>query len=176
MDEKEKLLTSQEAFNKYGPNDDRFYTSQGLDPKEQKEIINKLNSGRKPKLSDKEVLNQLHKESEESANKFLEISKETKKNKLITKKIKKTPNELTKELTKSKNLLNNKKELAIIAGAIVAGAVIGGSMLFSKDKKKKKQHKTGLYESFDYNDYDKDTKNTKKVSSFSRGHSTYSLR
>ena len=41
-------LTSQEAFNKYGPNDDRFYTSQGLDPKKQKEAINKLNSKHKP--------------------------------------------------------------------------------------------------------------------------------
>ena len=41
-------LTPQEAFDKYGPNDDRFYTSQGLDPKKQKEAINKLNSKRKP--------------------------------------------------------------------------------------------------------------------------------
>lgn len=41
-------LTPQEAFDKYGPNDDRFYTSQGLDPKKQKEVINKLNSKRKP--------------------------------------------------------------------------------------------------------------------------------
>ena len=44
----DKKLTPQEAFNKYGPNDDRFYTSQGLDPKKQKEAINKLNSKRKP--------------------------------------------------------------------------------------------------------------------------------
>ena len=41
-------LISQEAFDKYGPNDDKFYTSQGLDPKKQKEAINKLNSKRKP--------------------------------------------------------------------------------------------------------------------------------
>ena len=44
----DKKITPQEAFDKYGPNDDRFYTSQGLDPKEQKEAINKLNSKRKP--------------------------------------------------------------------------------------------------------------------------------
>lgn len=44
----DKKLTPKEAFDKYGPNDDRFYTSQGLDPKEQKEAINKLNSKRKP--------------------------------------------------------------------------------------------------------------------------------
>ena len=43
----DKKLTPQEAFDKYGPNDDRFYTSQGLDPKKQKEAINKLNSKRK---------------------------------------------------------------------------------------------------------------------------------
>lgn len=43
---KDKKLTPQEAFDKYGPDDDRFYTSQGLDPKKQKESINKLNSKR----------------------------------------------------------------------------------------------------------------------------------
>lgn len=43
-----KVLTPQEAFDKYGPNDDRFYTSQGLDPVKQKEAVNKLNAGRKP--------------------------------------------------------------------------------------------------------------------------------
>ena len=42
-----KPLTSQEAFDKYGPNDDKFYTSQGLDPNKQKEAVNKLNSKRK---------------------------------------------------------------------------------------------------------------------------------
>ena len=42
-----KILNPQEAFDKYGPNDDKFYTSQGLDPKKQKEAINKLNSKRK---------------------------------------------------------------------------------------------------------------------------------
>ena len=41
------ILTPQEAFNKYGPNSDEFYISQGLDPKQQREIISKLNSGRK---------------------------------------------------------------------------------------------------------------------------------
>ena len=44
----DKKLTPQEAFDKYSPNDDRFYTSQGLDPKKQKKAINKLNSKRKP--------------------------------------------------------------------------------------------------------------------------------
>lgn len=44
----DKKLTPQEAFDKYSPNDDKFYTSQGLDPKKQKEAINKLNSKRKP--------------------------------------------------------------------------------------------------------------------------------
>ena len=36
-------LTPQEAFDKYGPNDDRFYTSQGLDPSEQKKKLKQLN-------------------------------------------------------------------------------------------------------------------------------------
>ena len=41
-----KYLTPQEAFDKYGSNSDEFYTSQGLDPKQQREATSKLNSGR----------------------------------------------------------------------------------------------------------------------------------
>lgn len=41
------VLSPQEAFDRYGPNSDEFYTSQGLDPKQQREAIDKLNSGRK---------------------------------------------------------------------------------------------------------------------------------
>ena len=40
-------LTVKEAFDKYGPNSDEFYTSQGLDPVQQREKIEKLNSNRK---------------------------------------------------------------------------------------------------------------------------------
>ena len=40
---KHGALTSQEAFDMYGPNDDRFFTSQGLDPIEQRKILNELN-------------------------------------------------------------------------------------------------------------------------------------
>lgn len=75
MNESE-YLSSKEAFEKYGPNSDEFYTSQGLDPKEQRKIINKLNSKRKPKLSDKEALNKLHKETEEAADQFYKTTKE----------------------------------------------------------------------------------------------------
>lgn len=75
MNESE-YLSSKEAFEKYDPNSDEFYTSQGLDPKEQRKIINELNSKRKPKLSDKEALNKLHKETEEAANQFYKTTKE----------------------------------------------------------------------------------------------------
>ena len=70
------VLTPQEAFDKYGPGDDRFYTSQGLDPKEQRAKINELNSKRKPVVSDEETLKQLHKETEEAAEQFYKTTKE----------------------------------------------------------------------------------------------------
>ena len=54
-------LTPQEAFDKYGPNDDRFYTSQGLDPKQQKEAIEKLNKKyKKPKYKYKSISGNIH--------------------------------------------------------------------------------------------------------------------
>ena len=54
-------LTPQEAFDKYGPNDDRFYTSQGLDPKQQKESIEKLNKKyKKPKYKYKSISGNIH--------------------------------------------------------------------------------------------------------------------
>ena len=73
-----KKLTPQEAFDKYGPDDDRFYTSQGLDPKEQRAKINELNSKRKPVVSDEEILKQLHKETEEAAEQFYNTAEEIK--------------------------------------------------------------------------------------------------
>lgn len=72
------VLTPQEAFDKYGPDDDRFYTSQGLDPKEQRVKINELNSKRKPVVSDEETLKQLHKETEEAAEQFYNTAEEIK--------------------------------------------------------------------------------------------------
>lgn len=71
-----KYLSSKEAFEKYGLDSDEFYTSQGLDPKEQRKITNKLNSKRNPTLSDKEILNKLHYDTEEAANQFRKTTKE----------------------------------------------------------------------------------------------------
>lgn len=220
-----KNLTSKEAFDKYSPNDDRFYISQGLDPEEQKQAIYKLNSGREYEhYSDKDLyqLYQLREESKEAADKFLETTKELEKDiqqaekelrpkprKIKQAKFKKVKPEIKSKVDVKEDILNEAKtvEKQVIKssklqnktiqdtakksldtkklGLFIAGAIaIAGtaSMLAPhKDKKKKNkkekiQHKTGLYESFDYNDYDKDTKNAKKISSFSKGHSTYSLR
>ena len=74
---KDRFLTPQEAFDKYGPDDDMFYVSQGLNPEEQKLKINELNSKRKPVPSDEEILNQLHKETEEAAEQFIKTSEES---------------------------------------------------------------------------------------------------
>lgn len=76
MNIQQKYLTAQEAFNKYGSDDDRFYTSQGLDPEEQKEAINKLNSGRKSVLSETETIEQLQKEQEDIAESFYQTQRE----------------------------------------------------------------------------------------------------
>ena len=69
-------LSLQEAFDKYGPDNDMFYISQGLNPKEQRKITNELNSKRKPKLSDKETLNKLHNDTKEAANQFYKTTEE----------------------------------------------------------------------------------------------------
>ena len=73
-----EFLTAQEAFNEYGPYDDRFYTSQGLDPNQQREAINKLNSYRKSVQSETETIEQLQKEQEEIANSFYKTQTEAK--------------------------------------------------------------------------------------------------
>lgn len=70
------VLTPKEAFDKYGPDDDMFYISQGLNPEEQRKITNELNSKRKPKLSDKETLNKLHNDTKEAANQFYKTTEE----------------------------------------------------------------------------------------------------
>ena len=70
-------LSPQEAFEKYGPDSDEFFTSQGLDPIEQRNAINELNSKRKPVVSDEEILNKLHKESEEAAEQFIKTTEES---------------------------------------------------------------------------------------------------
>jgi hypothetical protein len=106
---KKKKLTPQEAFNKYGPNDDRFYTSQGLDPKEQKEKIDELNSKRKPIKTDKEILDEISnsnsKEYERIKKEFEDIGKEIENTK---KEIENTKKEI--ENTK-KEIENTKKEI-----------------------------------------------------------------
>lgn len=55
-----ETLSAIEAFNKYGPDDDRFYTSQGLDPIEQRKLIAEINN-RNPeivqKVKDSSIIN-----------------------------------------------------------------------------------------------------------------------
>lgn len=104
---KKKKLTPQEAFDKYGPNDDRFYTSQGLDPKEQKEKINEINSKRKRVKTDKEILNDISIKPEEYdkvENNFKDIANELEN-------LKKNTEEIAKEATESIQKELPKKQL-----------------------------------------------------------------
>lgn len=168
MNESEYLL-SKEAFEKYGPDSDEFYTSQGLDPKEQRKIINELNSKRKPKLSDKEILNKLHNETEEAAEQFYKTTKEAQdiireyKQKTSEPKIKKSETQAIKdvnfddiledaaeETAKQNNKLTNKtiqntakKALNTkklgIGVAIGATVLLAGAAASAADKKEKKK-------------------------------------
>ena len=84
-----KKLTPKEAFDKYGPDDDRFYTSQGLDPKVERKKVEKLNSKRKPVKTDKEIL-------EDIAIKPEELDNFTKENEQLLKEINELKNNNTK--------------------------------------------------------------------------------
>ena len=72
-----ELLTSKEAFDKYGPDSDEFFTSQGLDPNEQKQKLSELN--KKQSISEEENLEQLKKETKEAEDAFYETQKEANK-------------------------------------------------------------------------------------------------
>jgi hypothetical protein len=223
-----KYLTPQEAFDKYGPDDDRFYTSQGLDPKEQRTKINELNSKRKPVVSDEEILKQLHKETEEAAEQFYNTAEEIKNSldnisnqlediksepkkeptiktdtnteqtvkntveeikpnteKLENKIITETANNTNKLENRTiqdtaKKSLNTKKLGIAIAGATIAVAGITAMASSSKKKKDKEEYinKTNNINTNtnnSYIDYSNDLQYANQITSYSRGHSTYSL-
>lgn len=152
---KKKKLTPQEAFNKYGPNDDRFYTSQGLDPKEQKEKINELNSKRKPVKTDKEILDDISIKPEEYdkvENNFKDIANELENLKNTTEEIAEEATEnIQKELPKKQltnasteaiesNIKNiDLKKIGKI-GAVVS-AIGLGTYAIGKHNKNKKEEK-----------------------------------
>lgn len=137
-------LTAQEAFDKYGPNDDRFYTSQGLDPVEQRKKIDELNSKRKPVKTDKEILDdisvkpeeyeKLEKEYESIANDLEKLKNENIAEEVTEEIIENTNKELPKKkLTKpSAEALENinfKKvgKIGLVAAAIGIGAYAIGN-------------------------------------------------
>lgn len=125
-------LTPQEAFDKYGPNDDKFYTSQGLDPKEQKEAINKLNSKRKqpeplPDYSaDDARLDKMFAEDK------VYIESLEKQRKRPNYKLKEKTSELDNIIDEYRQILLNKyKQFANISQ--IQSAVYSGDNLFNKD-------------------------------------------
>lgn len=152
----EYKLTPQEAFDKYGQNDDRFYTSQGLDPKEQKEKINELNSKTKPIKTDKEILDDISIKPEEYdkvENNFKHIANELENLKNTTEEIvEETTENIQKELPKkqltkasTEAIENNVKninfkkvgKIGAIIGAI--GLVSYGIGKHNENKKEEKQ-------------------------------------
>lgn len=99
IEELDKLLTPQEAFDKYGPNDDRFYTSQGLDPTQQKEKISKLNKPEKSGISIKsEEYDNFTKENEQILKDIDNVKDNIKDNKTPKYKAKKGPKLKQKEV------------------------------------------------------------------------------
>lgn len=161
-------LTPQEAFDKYGPDDDRFYTSQGLDPIEQRKKINELNSKRKPVKTDeeifikqeeydkfeqgfKDILNDIEKFKKESTPKYKAVKGPKLKEKVIEEATEELPKkQLTKASTEAiengvKNI--NFKKIGKI-GAVVAavGLAAYGIGKHSKNKKQEEEHKQQTYQ------------------------------
>lgn len=151
---REKKLTSQEAFDKYGPNDDRFYTSQGLDPKEQKEKINELNSKRKPVKTDKEILDDISIKTEEYdkvENNFKDIANELENLKNTTEEIAEEATEnIQKELPKkqltnasTEAIENNIKNIDLKKigkiGAVVSAIGLGAYAIGKHNENKKEE-------------------------------------
>ena len=130
----DKKLTPQEAFDKYGPNDDRFYTSQGLDPKKQKEAINKLNSKRKPPeplpdySADDARLDKMF--AEDKA--YIESLEKQRKRPNYKPKLKEKTSELDNIIDEYRQILLDKyKQFANISQ--IQSAVYSGDNLFNKD-------------------------------------------
>ena len=124
----------QEAFDKYGPNDDRFYTSQGLDPKKQKEAINKLNSKRKPPeplpdySADDARLDKIF--AEDKA--YIESLEKQRKRPNYKPKLKEKTSELDNIIDEYRQILLDKyKQFANISQ--IQSAVYSGDNLFNKD-------------------------------------------
>lgn len=195
MNIQQEHLTAQEAFNKYGPNDDRFYTSQGLDPEEQRKAIDSLNANRKSVQSNKEIIEQLQKEQEEIAENFYQSQKEANQiineyrklnEQLAEKTIKETVTKetvkqeeklITKEIGESaKKSLNTKKlgiGLAIAGGALLVG---GLSHKNKQNKQEKENNKPRPYrQGYGSMSYNQDLAYANGITNFSTGHSTYSL-
>lgn len=164
---KNKKLTPQEAFDKYGPNDDRFYTSQGLNPIEQRKKIDELNSKRKPIKTDKEILNDISnsnsKEYERIKKEFEDIGKEIENTK---KELKNLEKNTTKEVVENTKKELPKKQLSKVSTEAIEdsiknidfkkagkiGAIIGAVGLVSysigkhnKNKKEEKQQEQIQY-------------------------------
>lgn len=170
-----KYLSSKEAFEKYGPDSDEFYTSQGLDPKEQRKIINELNSKRKLKPSEPKI-----KKSETQSIKDVnfddileDAAKETaeQNSKLTNKTIQNT----------AKKALNTKKlglGIAIGATVLLAGAAASAANKKDKKEKKKQEEEKEKLKNANNNeiDYNQDLQYAQQITNFSRGHSTYRLR
>ena len=150
----EYKLTPQEAFDKYGPNDDRFYTSQGLNPKEQKEKINELNSKRKSVKTDKEILDDISIKPEEYdkvENNFKDIANELENLKNTTEEIAEEVTEnIQKELPKkqltnasTEAIENNIKNIDLKKigkiGAVVSAIGLGAYAIGKHNKNKKEE-------------------------------------
>lgn len=150
MDNKARhgALTPQEAFDRYGPDDDRFFTSQGLDPAEQKAKLEKLKD--KYKKADLDVkaipsTSSTNKTQKEPIKNSTQQTKEVKKTSeqvsksTVTDSISKTPN-ITKNTSPkiSKKSLSGGGKLAIgLTIAAATGAVVANKIADSKAKKTK---------------------------------------
>lgn len=154
-----KKLTSKEAFIKYGPNDDRFFTSQGLDPVQQRKKIEELNAPRNKNtinndvngdesfidsdIEDKkpESITNTQNITEQSTKETVEETIEQSAKNTVEETTEETITQSTKNISKTlpKKSLGGKGKLAI--GLAIAGAVIGVAATDRPSNKKEKQSK-----------------------------------
>lgn len=149
--EKQKTLTSQEAWNRYvkDPSNipDEFYISQGLDPKSQRERLSRLNIRKEPASVTDDIVKQetqrlaeFDKEIRKTLDDVEELRKAVSTEPLQAKTVTSDITErISKETLKQTKLSGKGK--AAIGIAIAAGAIGAGSLLSNshKEEKPKKQ-------------------------------------
>lgn len=143
---KHGALTSKEAFDKYGPNDDKFYTSQGLDPAQQRKSISDITAKTEPDIilekessiiSEDIIKPELKKKSINPEQVVVKQEPIKTKPDIPKKQLSEVPQKALNENFKFKNI--GKAGKVGLVAAIVGGAALYGVSQNNKKKKKEEE-------------------------------------